>query len=281
MKCEKCNCDYEIPFGSGRFCSRKCANSRLRTTDIKAKIKNALLQRSKVMRENGISLKTKPPIEKICPICYTKFSVPPSKSQQIFCSQKCHFADKSHDFCKTAVGGYRCGAGTGKHGYYKGIWCDSTYELAYLVYCLDHNIPIKRNTDSFEYCIDGERHRYYPDFLVNDVLIEIKGYYTETVDCKIKAVHSQQKNIEILYKKDLQTVFEYIHDKYKLKTTNLFVLYDGHKPKYTYVCNNCNNKFTTECARKKTPYFCSAKCSGLYRQQQNHLCRRFRGCDSA
>lgn len=28
MICEKCNREYEIKFGSGRFCSRKCANSK-------------------------------------------------------------------------------------------------------------------------------------------------------------------------------------------------------------------------------------------------------------
>ena len=34
--------------------------------------------------------------------------------------------------------------GNGKKGYYKGIYCDSTWELAFLVYCFDNNIPIIR-----------------------------------------------------------------------------------------------------------------------------------------
>jgi hypothetical protein len=45
------------------------------------------------------------------------------------------------------LGGYVKGSGRGKKGWYKGFFCDSSYELAYLIYCLDHQINIKRNTE--------------------------------------------------------------------------------------------------------------------------------------
>ena len=38
MKCEKCDKDHDGSFGSGRFCSRSCSNSRVRTEETKNKI---------------------------------------------------------------------------------------------------------------------------------------------------------------------------------------------------------------------------------------------------
>ena len=42
-------------------------------------------------------------------------------------------------------GGLRHGSGKGKKGWYKGIFCDSTYELVFVIYYKDHEIPIKRS----------------------------------------------------------------------------------------------------------------------------------------
>ena len=41
--------------------------------------------------------------------------------------------------------------GRGKKGYYKNIYCSSTYELAFLIYCLDHNINISRYAGYYTY----------------------------------------------------------------------------------------------------------------------------------
>lgn len=42
MKCNKCNNDHDGSFGSGKFCSRACANSRVRTKEIKEKTSNSM-----------------------------------------------------------------------------------------------------------------------------------------------------------------------------------------------------------------------------------------------
>lgn len=57
MICIKCNKIQEEIFGSGRFCSRACSNSRTRTDEIKNKISNGV-------KESIISGKTKIPIRK-------------------------------------------------------------------------------------------------------------------------------------------------------------------------------------------------------------------------
>jgi hypothetical protein len=38
MKCIKCNNEHDGSFGSGKYCSRACANSRVRTAEVKKKI---------------------------------------------------------------------------------------------------------------------------------------------------------------------------------------------------------------------------------------------------
>jgi hypothetical protein len=38
MKCEKCQKEHDGSFGSGRFCSRSCANSKERPFEVKRKI---------------------------------------------------------------------------------------------------------------------------------------------------------------------------------------------------------------------------------------------------
>ena len=106
--------------------------------------------------------------------------------------------------------------GKGKKGWYKSFFCSSTYELAYVIYCLDHNIDIKRNTEYFTYEYEGKQHRYYPDFIVNGELIEIKGYHTNLVDIKLKSVN---KPIKILYYDNMKYIFDYIYEKYGYKIT--------------------------------------------------------------
>ncbi len=58
---------------------------------------------------------------------------------------------------------------------YKEEAFDSLPELAVWVYCLDHNVPIKRNPCCFEYVFENKAHQYFPDFDINGKLIEIKG----------------------------------------------------------------------------------------------------------
>lgn len=44
------------------------------------------------------------------------------------------------------IPGPKRGGGRGKSGWYKGFWCDSSWELAFLIYHLEHEIPISRNS---------------------------------------------------------------------------------------------------------------------------------------
>jgi hypothetical protein len=117
-------------------------------------------------------------------------------------------------------GGYRKGSGRGKSGWYKGYWCDSTYELCWLIYNLDKGIIPIRNKEGYEYIYENETHTYYPDFIIDDTIYELKGYETEKDLCKYKSVGN--KKLVILKKDDLKEVFEYVKYNY---TTNYESLY--------------------------------------------------------
>lgn len=124
------------------------------------------------------------------------------------------------------AGGYRKGAGRGKKGWYNGVFFDSQWELAFWIYCIDHNISIRRNETKFYYNVNDKKHYYLPDFIINDCeIVEIKGYKTDLVEIKAKSV----KNLKILYKKDLDYVFDYIKEIYNLKENEIYKLYNNIK----------------------------------------------------
>lgn len=112
-----------------------------------------------------------------------------------------------------SAGGYREGSVKYhyKYGRYKGIYCDSSWELAFLVYCLDNNINIKRNTKKFEYTVNDENHYFIPDFILNKTeYVEIKGLQDK--NWKIKK--DTFKNVTFLFKKEIQKYLSYAKQKY-------------------------------------------------------------------
>ena len=59
---------------------------------------------------------------------------------------------------------------------YNNINFDSSWELAYYIWLTDNNIEFEYQPNiSFEYMVNGKIHKYFPDFLINDEYIEIKG----------------------------------------------------------------------------------------------------------
>jgi len=112
---------------------------------------------------------------------------------------------------KIVGGGYRKGSGRGKKGWYKGYWCDSSWELAWIIYHLEHNIKFERNLKKFEYIHNNKTSNYYPDFKINDTYIEVKGYMTSRTKSKIKQF---DKKLIILEKDEMKPFIDYTIKKY-------------------------------------------------------------------
>lgn len=115
---------------------------------------------------------------------------------------------------RLGLGGPRHGSGRGKKGWYNGYFCDSSWELAYVIYNLDHGINFSRNTKGFEYEFGGQKRKYYPDFLLETgEYVEIKGYYSKQVYAKIDQFPKDK--ILIIYDgKGIQPFLNYVVDKY-------------------------------------------------------------------
>ena len=126
------------------------------------------------------------------------------------------------------LGGLRSGSGRGKKGWYKGYYCDSTWELAYIIYNLEHGIPFSRNTKSFDYVFNDENKKYHPDFLLETgEYVEVKGYYTKQFAAKIEQFPKEHTLI-IYDKNGIKPFLDYVIDKYG---KDFCSLYDGAKPK--------------------------------------------------
>lgn len=104
-------------------------------------------------------------------------------------------------------------SGRGKKGNYKGEHFMSTWELAFIIYCEENNIQIKRNWKAFKYIdVNNEVRNYIPDFLREDgAFIEVKGYFTENVKRKIE----QFEGTLIVYgKENMKPILNYVINKY-------------------------------------------------------------------
>jgi len=126
---------------------------------------------------------------------------------------------KISETAKKTNGGYRKGSGRGKKGYYKGFWCDSSWELAFVIYNIDHGIIFERNTKSFQYEYQGQIKKYMPDFIINNTFIEIKGYYTEQFKSKIDHF---KNDLIVIDKYSIKSYIDYVIKQYGKDYTRLY-----------------------------------------------------------
>lgn len=233
--CETCGEAMTVKYGSGRFCSKSCANTRVHNDETKAKIGRAGKANAALHCNRGNDL-FKTYGHKLHEKSVAEYNLDPSFC--VVCNKILPYELRYRKTCSSEcwsciVGGVREGsAKMYKYGTYKDIECDSSYELAFVVYCFEHNIPFNRNYNSFIYTINNKEHRYFPDFKINDTYVEIKGFYTDMVEAKASAIPDNEKYI-ILYEADLKPCIDYCIEKYGKKYWE--VLYDKDKP-------SCNDK---------------------------------------
>ena len=219
--CKRCGKLVTKKYGNGIYCSIYCANSHILTNETKRKISIGVKNNpsgwaSLNYKQNNKQNNKQNYINRI-----NKYNENPNKCQ--ICGKILDYKHKHRKTCSSKEclkiiqaknGGYKKHSRKGNAGYYKGIYCDSTYELIFLIYCLDHNILIKRNKKYFLYNYNNKVHKYYPDFIINNrMLIEIKNFYSDIVEAKLKATTDP---IKVLYGKDLIKIAKYVSNKYNI-----------------------------------------------------------------
>lgn len=260
MICKQCGKEHDSSYGSGTFYSKFCARqySALVNKEVKnKKISESLKGRKRIKTEEEI-IKEYEQNPKYCKVCgkILEFN---KRFNKTCGSKECAYHNQ---------GGFRKNSGNSVGGWYKGIFCHSTYELVFVIYCLDHKIDVKPCKTTFKYFgTDNKEHTYYPDFIVDNEIIEIKGYFSDSVKLKEEAVLKTGKSYKILYKEDLTECFNYVYDKY---THNLKTLYEDYKPKYKYVCSHCGKEFYTDVERTTEKVYCCRKCSSFGNHTANN-----------
>jgi hypothetical protein len=234
-----------------QYCSVTCANSHIWTLESRKKLSESAKHCAAQKRGNFPSEKERL-TERKCKNCNVLF-LAKKHSPKGYCSANCCKITRKYN---KNLGGYREGSGRAKTGYYKGIYCGSTYELAFLIWNLDQHANIKRCEKTFLY---NNGRKYHPDFEIDEEIIEIKGYHTPDVDLKEKAVLEQQFRYRILYKKDIQHMIDYVKTKHKIKY--LPELYETAPIyRFVYICASCGSEIKCNVKRKSEYKFCSRKC---------------------
>lgn len=222
--CKKCGKTMTEKWGKGIFCSRHCANSRVHSDESKHKISASLILNHPGGTRKQINGKLRQNYYEnpsICQICGSK--LPYDKRNNKVCCKKCQNALESQLAIKrcTEQGTNLCGKGL--RGYYKGYYCQSSWELAFVIYCLEHDIKLIRNKRRFSYIFKNVERSYFPDFylLKTDEYVEVKGYYDEKMKAK-EQYFPKDKRLIVLKKNEMKPILEYVTSKYGRNYTNLY-----------------------------------------------------------
>lgn len=216
------------------FCSKKCAasysSSFVNTANISNTLKNCYHD-IRCAGGCGKILHTKISVSKkfcneclvkvlnynlYCQYCGKPFLIPSTNKTCCYEHGKMLNAKHNHETnqIRHSLGGKRQGSGRGKHGLYKGIWCDSSWELAWVIYNLEHGISFTRYHGYFEYEFDGKKHKYYPDFQLEDgTIVEIKGYESKQWQAKLDQFPSNL-TLVIIGKNEIQPYLKYAKQQY-------------------------------------------------------------------
>lgn len=234
IKCKVCGKDFTLKltkndYNKGKYritCSKECAN-KLTVLNTNLKDKNIKISNTIINNCKNKDITN----NKICEYCGKPFFYIKGNKNNIFnsskyCSKKCLEQGRKQKLRKIALknnlGGYIPESINKYHsGNYDNIRFDSSWELAFYVYYKEHNLFIERCKEVRTYIgTDNKKHKYYPDFLTDNGIVEIKNYCNETVLLK----HKYNKDIKILYFDDIKYCIDYVKEKYGNKFwENLYV----------------------------------------------------------
>lgn len=191
--CENCKNEHDGQYGSGRFCSSKCARG------FSTKEKRSLIN-EKVSKKRKESAHKN--VHKKCVECGNYFSIGWDKREQETCSRKCarKRLNKNPNYIKKlSISAIRAHQEGKMKGSKKTIRCNYLFENKFIrcdskveYVCLDYFvknykvIDISRCNFFIEYMFDDKIKRYLPDFLIKTdketYVVECKSYFKITKD---------------------------------------------------------------------------------------------------
>ena len=245
MICEFCGIEHDGFFGTGRFCSDNCRRRYCASKNLKHK--NNFKKPSKEGGWNcscGLNFKTRRLLQKHrkdcsvvclhkqnhfylcnCSFCGKEFKTKEAKTshekycqsnpnKQVFYKKGKKLSEETIKKLKKNAGGYRKGSGRGKRGYYKGLYCMSSWELAWVVFQLEHGKNVEQCQERFPYTMNGSKHYYTPDFKISGVYYEIKNWHRPDTDYKLSQFPKDKTLILIEGKQQNEIYIKYVENKY-------------------------------------------------------------------
>ena len=120
---------------------------------------------------------------------------------------------------------------------YDNIYFDSSYELAFYLYQkYNDDIDIKRCDLCYSYYVNGVEHKYFPDFIIDGTLYEIKGKHFLQNETLINPFDSSQDNTYAA--------------KYQCMLDNNVVIIDDCTEFVKWVRNIFGKQFLSQCRVK-------------------------------
>ena len=236
LNCLCCNKEYilkltQYKYDKGnyrKYCCKSCANSnRKKSEKTKQKISDSIKKYIETNRTLGFIQKDNKIKLRVCEFCGKEFMPKVSinkNGKKIIshaktCSTECRNNLLSLKNKLAGNGGFREGSVKNyKSGWFNGIHCDSSWELAFLIWHRDNNICVERCKDIRTYILNEIEYKYYPDFIIDNIIYEIKGIDDDVS----KAKQYYNPDIKFLYKSDMKKYIDYATSKYG----NFINLYD-------------------------------------------------------
>lgn len=221
-ECPKCKTLHNK---SGKFCSRTCANSRVRTAETKQKTSDSLKKFYETadgsILKNKLSAKaknqkhsedTKKKISESIKRSISEDERTARSERQVGKKHSESTRQKLSDIAK----GREFGGNTSKQRLFfkkndgSVVYLQSSYEIEFAKILEYLGIPWSRPNPLKWVDVEGKSHRYYPDFQIESIYIDTKNDYLAIVDLpKIEEVR-KQNNVDIrIVTKDMITE-EYI-----------------------------------------------------------------------
>jgi len=134
-----------------------------------------------------------------------------------------NLSNKTKEWIKNNPGrlGGANGGGKGCKGVYRGIRCDSSWELAYVLYNIDRGISFVRNKEKFLYYHQNSPHYYTPDFIENGIYIEVKGYDRNSHLLQDK-ISQFPHELKLLRYPEMEPLLNYVINKFGKNFTDLY-----------------------------------------------------------
>ena len=236
MNCENCGNEHDGSYGSGRFCSKECRgafaaknqptgcksnkewtckwcglkfNSRKKMYDHIHAIHGSF---SGTTWNKGLTKETSESVAKAAKTLNEGL-----KSGRITPSFTGRHLSQEHK--DKIVSTYIKNRTNNKYrGTYKGIPFQYSFELAWIVWNIEHEVIFYRCDESFRYfdSIQNKMRIYYPDFKLEDgTIVEIKGRVTQnTLDKKQAIVDIYHRPYLLLTQDKIQHCLDYCTNKY-------------------------------------------------------------------